>query len=325
MDPFSNFNDDSRTVTLRSLTNPSVAVTFNAISPKKSKFSPDDKLFTALDFIFRLVPQEFNSINTHTQPQEGDINISIDDDDEVRPYEDTINESGQPVSKSAGIKGLSISKAPKELEMVKPDSNTGFISRNNGENDEDYLLRCANALSLPNELIGPNGLVADTEDELPKLFNSFIRHHSGPDNQHKAERTFARYLAGKSNRFTNPNLEMIGNHPRPAKTPEGCTSRTPEGHQMMIDLHWEYDDERIFDMFCGLSEGVSAKIVFDYFPHRCGSWWNLPGEGKYDDFLKNPVPYMWGFTQVFQQLKPKYKNTFIQALNFLAQNENNQG
>lgn len=112
MDNASTTNPTSRTVTLRSLTNPSVAVTFNAISPEKSNFSPDDKLFTALDFIFRLVPQEFNSINTHTQPQKGDINISIDDHDEVRPYEYTINESGQLVSNSAGIKGLSISKAP---------------------------------------------------------------------------------------------------------------------------------------------------------------------------------------------------------------------
>ncbi len=113
MDPFSSFNADSRIVTLRSLTNPSVAVRFDAISPEKSNFSPDDKLFTALDFIFRLVPQDFNSIDTHSKPQEGDINISLGDHEEVMPYQNTKNESDELVSNSADINGLSISKAPK--------------------------------------------------------------------------------------------------------------------------------------------------------------------------------------------------------------------
>jgi len=114
MDPFSNFNADSRTVTLRSLTNPSVAVTFNAISPEKSNFSPNDKLFTALDFIFKLVPQEFNSIKTHSERQEGDINISLGDHEDVTSYQYTKNESGKLESTRASIEGLSISKAPQK-------------------------------------------------------------------------------------------------------------------------------------------------------------------------------------------------------------------
>lgn len=74
---------NSRTVTLRSLTNPSVAVTFNAISSNTSKFSPDDKLSTALDFILRLVPQEFNSIETYTQSQVGDRIYVLKDNSEL--------------------------------------------------------------------------------------------------------------------------------------------------------------------------------------------------------------------------------------------------
>jgi len=111
LDPFT-FND--RTVTLRSLTNPSVAVTFNAISPEKSNFSPNDKLFTALDFIFKLVPQEFNSIKTHSERQEGDINISLGDHEDVTSYQYTKNESGKLESTRASIEGLSISKAPQK-------------------------------------------------------------------------------------------------------------------------------------------------------------------------------------------------------------------
>jgi len=105
---------NSRIVTLRSLTNPSVAVTFNAISPEKSNFSPNDKLFTALDFIFKLVPQEFNSIKTHSERQEGDINISLGDHEDVTSYQYTKNESGKLESTRASIEGLSISKAPQK-------------------------------------------------------------------------------------------------------------------------------------------------------------------------------------------------------------------
>ncbi len=111
MDCASAMGSNSRTATLSSLTNPSVAVRFNAISPEESKFSPDDKLFTALDFIFRLVPQEFKSIKTHTQPQEGDISISLSDHKEVTPYQYTKNESGKLVSKRTVISGLSTSRA----------------------------------------------------------------------------------------------------------------------------------------------------------------------------------------------------------------------
>jgi hypothetical protein len=103
---------NSRTVTLSSLTNPSVAVRFNAISPLNSTFTPDDKLFTALDFILKLVPQDFNSIGTHSKPQEGDINISLGDHEDVTPYQYTENESGQLVSNPSAISGLSTSRAP---------------------------------------------------------------------------------------------------------------------------------------------------------------------------------------------------------------------
>lgn len=322
LDSYSNSSGDLRTVTLRSLTNPSVAVRFNAISPEKSTFSLDDKLFTALDFIFRLVPQDFNSIDTHTQLQDGDINISLGDKEEIMTYQYTKNESDKLVSNPCGIMGLSISKAPEE---VNPDSNTGFISRKNQESDEDYLSRCANALSLPNELNGPNGLVTDTEYQF-NLFNDFITSHSGKDHEYKAEKTLARYLVRKSNRFKNPNLEMIGDHPRPYRISDGCSWTTEEGRKNMMAMFGEFDEDRICLMFNeGLQGKYSAKHVFDYFPHRCTSWTNLPGEGKYDDFLKNPVPYMWGFTKVFVQLQSQYKYNFIKALNFLAQDETNQG
>lgn len=73
MDPSSSFSANSRTVTLRSLTNPSVAVRFNEIStPKKFNSPLDDIFFKALDFIFSKVPQDFISIDTHSSPQEGD-------------------------------------------------------------------------------------------------------------------------------------------------------------------------------------------------------------------------------------------------------------
>ena len=113
VDSASPMDSNSRTATLRSLTNPSVAVTFNAISPEKSDFTLDDKLFTALDFIFKLVPQEFNSIETHTQSQEGDINISLGDLEDVTSYKYTKNTFGELVSDSSAIPGLYISKAPK--------------------------------------------------------------------------------------------------------------------------------------------------------------------------------------------------------------------
>ncbi len=81
LDPFT-FND--RTVTLRSLTNPSVAVRFNEINTPKNFQSPlDDIFFKALDFILKLVPQDFNSIATHSKPQEGDTIYFLKDNSEL--------------------------------------------------------------------------------------------------------------------------------------------------------------------------------------------------------------------------------------------------
>jgi hypothetical protein len=114
MDRFSSFSADSRLVTLRSLTNPSVAVNFNAISPKGATFTLDDKLFTALDFIFKLAPKDFNSIDTYSRPQEDDINVSLGDYEDVTPYQYTNNRSGVLESQPTSIPGLNPSKAPTE-------------------------------------------------------------------------------------------------------------------------------------------------------------------------------------------------------------------
>ncbi|MEY3369654.1 MAG: hypothetical protein RLZZ361_324 [Cyanobacteriota bacterium] len=116
VDCASAMGSNSRTVTLRSLTNPSVAVRFDAISPLNPTFTPDDQLFTALDFILKLVPQDFNSINTHSEPQEGDINISLGDHEDITPYQYTKNKSGKLVSKRTGIDGLSSSRAPQKAK-----------------------------------------------------------------------------------------------------------------------------------------------------------------------------------------------------------------
>jgi|GEM_PF-4340271 len=104
--------DGERLVELVSLTNPSVAVNFNANKTSNPDFNPDDKLFTALDFILRLVPKEFNSIETFFEPQDGDINISLGDYEEVTPYQYTINESGNLKFDDAKIGDLTTLKAP---------------------------------------------------------------------------------------------------------------------------------------------------------------------------------------------------------------------
>jgi len=84
MDPFSNFNANSRTVTLRSLTNPSVAVRFNEIStPKNFNSHLKDIFFRALDSILTKVPQDFISIGTHYRTQEGDTIYFLNDSSEV--------------------------------------------------------------------------------------------------------------------------------------------------------------------------------------------------------------------------------------------------
>jgi hypothetical protein len=84
MDPLSGLNGDSRTVTLRSLTNPSVAVKFNEIStPRIFNYSLDDTFFKALDSILTKVPQDFNSIETYTQSQEGDRIYVLKDNSEL--------------------------------------------------------------------------------------------------------------------------------------------------------------------------------------------------------------------------------------------------
>jgi hypothetical protein len=119
MDPFSSFNADSRIVTLRSLTNPSVAVAFNAISSKGSDFTLDDKIFTALDLILRLVPQGFKSIKSYTEVKVGDIDINLDiDNKKIDPFIYTENASGEPTFLPAEINGLSFSKAPKEPKSL---------------------------------------------------------------------------------------------------------------------------------------------------------------------------------------------------------------
>jgi hypothetical protein len=112
MDPFSSASPYDRLVTLRSLTNLSVAVNFNAISPKGAIFTLDDKLFTALDFIFKLTPKDFNSVDTYSGPQEGDINVSLGDYEELTTYQYTNNGSGVLESQPNSIQGLNPSKDP---------------------------------------------------------------------------------------------------------------------------------------------------------------------------------------------------------------------
>jgi hypothetical protein len=112
MEPISSASPNDRLVTLRSLTNPSVAVNFNAISHKRATFTLDDKLFTALDSIFKLALKDFNSIDTYSRPQEGDINVSLGDYEDVSIFQYINNRSGVLESQPTSIQGLNPSKAP---------------------------------------------------------------------------------------------------------------------------------------------------------------------------------------------------------------------
>jgi hypothetical protein len=147
---------NARLVTLRSLTNPSVHVNFDVISPIGSDFSPDDKLFTALDFIFKLVPEDFKSIEPYTNaqvdlipvtglkrlvqtkqsnvsitlPQSGDFLIHIGDNKEVICKKNQIDsKNDQKFNQRFGFSifngffrpvenhGLTTSTAPEESEL----------------------------------------------------------------------------------------------------------------------------------------------------------------------------------------------------------------
>jgi hypothetical protein len=73
IDPAPFKKNENRFVRLKSLTNPSRDVYFNVNKTFSTDFNLDDHLFTALDSLLRLVPEDFTNI----KPQNGDTSIFL--------------------------------------------------------------------------------------------------------------------------------------------------------------------------------------------------------------------------------------------------------